>query len=238
MLVAVASDVLLKQPLGLLVLLHVHLLGFSALLGLLSELLADLNSLNLSLLHSYRDLFALLLNLLNLSLVLLEGELGLSCSDLHVRAAMSMASSRCYLSQVSRLSKHGCLSLLVCPVEVLSELDLLHEHTVDLLSGHALSAAETATKRVGRDRRILASRWVSNSERAVMSVAVLHVSEATVLVTVDAVSVVVSTAAVVSDRAAVHALPVDELGAMLWAASLSNTEKLGLAVAASQVLFL
>ena len=71
-----------------------------------------------------------------------------------------------------------------------------------------------------------------------MSVAVLHVSETTVLVAVDAVSVVVSTAAVVSDRAAVHALPVDELGTVLWAASLSNAEKLGLAVATSQVLFL
>lgn len=219
-------------------LLLVHLLGFSALLSLLSEMLADLNFLYPSLLHSYRDLFALLLNLLNLSLVLLEGELSLSCCDLHVRAAMSMASSRCYLSQVSRLSKHGLLSLLVCPVEVLTEFDLLHEHTVDLLSSHALSAAETATERVGRDRRILACRWVSNTERAVMSVAVLYVSEATVLVAVDAVSVVVSTAAVVSDRAAVHALPVDELGTVLRAASLSNAEKLGLAVATSQVLFL
>ena len=226
MLVAVASDVLLEQSLGFLVLLLVHLMRLSALLSLLAKLLPNLNPLNLGLLHSHRYLLALLLHLLNLPLVLLEGELGLSRCNLHVRAAVSVAGSRGHLGQVSRLSQHSLLSLLVGPVKVLGEFDLLHKHTVDFLGCHALSTAEAAAERVGRDRWVLASWWVGNAERAVVSMAVLHVPETTVLVAVDAVGVMVGTAAVVGDRAAVHALPVDELGAVLRAASLANAEKL------------
>ena len=82
-------------------LLLVLLLGFSTLLSLHAQLLTKLYFLAFSLLHSSYDLLTLLLYLLYDHHFLSHGEFRLRSSNLHVWAALSIASIGSWLYRLS-----------------------------------------------------------------------------------------------------------------------------------------